>query len=68
MQSLLAETPFQVLRMESKNGMVLIIRVKFVFDVLVEEKELIRVKPKERIIEILTRKLENLDDAYVFSE
>ena len=48
------ETPFKVLSIESKNGMVLIVRMKIVFD----ENN----KPKEKVFEILTRKLENLND------
>jgi hypothetical protein len=54
MQKLLNETPFKVFSIESKNGMVLIVRMKIVFD----ENN----KPKEKVLEILTRKLENLND------
>jgi len=54
MQKLLNETPFKILSIESKNGMILVVRMKIVFD----ENN----KPKEKVFEILTRKLENLND------
>jgi hypothetical protein len=49
------ETPFKVLSMESRNGMVLIVRMKIVFDA-------VTMKPKEKVIEVLTRKLVSLRD------
>ena len=57
---MLSETPFKLLSIESKNGMVLIVRVKIVFDVIDNGNGILTVKPKERVWEILTRKLENL--------
>ena len=57
---MLSESPFKILSIESKNGMVLIIRVKIVFDVIDNGNGILTVKPKERVWEILTRKLENL--------
>jgi hypothetical protein len=57
---MLSETPFKILSIESKNGMVLIVRVKIVFDVIDNGNGILTVKPKERVWEILTRKLENL--------
>lgn len=49
----LVETPFKVLSIESKNGMVLVVRMKVTYDG-------VTLKPKERVYEILTRRLENL--------
>jgi len=59
---MLSETPFKLLSIESKNGMVLIVRVKIVFDVIDNGNGILTVKPKERVWEILTRKLENLKE------
>jgi len=59
---MLSETPFKILSIESKNGMVLIIRVKIVYDVIDNGNGILTVKPKERVWEILTRKLENLKE------
>lgn len=49
----IVETPFKILRLESKNGMILIVRMKMTYDGDT-------MKPKERVIEILTRRLEHL--------
>lgn len=54
------ESPFKVLSIESKNGMVLILRMKMVFDVVDDGHGVQRLKPRERVYEALTRKLENL--------
>ena len=59
---MLHETPFKILSMESKNGMVLIVRVKIVFDVVDDGNGVLTFKPKERVWEILTRKLQNLKE------
>lgn len=56
------ETPFKVLSIESYNRMVLVVRVKEVFEIVEETSRIIRIKPKKRVIQILTRKLENLND------
>jgi hypothetical protein len=48
--------------MESKNGMVLIVRVKIVFDVVDDGNGVLTFKPKERVWDILTRKLQNLKE------
>jgi hypothetical protein len=54
------ESPFKTLSMESKNGMVLIVRVKIVFDVTEAPNGVQIWKPTERVWEILTRKVVNL--------
>jgi len=56
----LMETPFKILSCESKKGMVLIVRMKVVYEAK-ETNGVLSVKPKERVYEVLTRKLENLD-------
>jgi hypothetical protein len=56
------ETPFKVLSVESKNGMVLILRMKIVFDLVDDGHGVQRLKPRERVYETLTRKLENLTE------
>jgi hypothetical protein len=59
---MLSETDFKIVSIESKNGMVLIVRVKIVFDVIDNGNGILMVKPKERVWEILTRKLQNLTE------
>ena len=57
-----AETPFKVVSIEAYNRMVLVIRVKEVFEIVEETNSTIRIKPKKRVIQYLTRKLENLNE------
>jgi predicted AlkP superfamily phosphohydrolase/phosphomutase len=57
----LVETPFKVLSCESKKGMVLIIRMKVIYEAR-ERDGVLSVKPREKVYEVLTRKLENLDE------
>jgi hypothetical protein len=59
---MLSETDFKIVSIESRNGMVLIVRVKIVFDVIDNRNGILTVKPKERVWEILTRKLQNLKE------
>lgn len=57
-----AETPFKVLSIESKNGMALVVRMKFVFDVVGEDNGVLKLRLSERVFETLVRRLENLDE------
>jgi hypothetical protein len=57
-----AETPFKVLSIESKNRMVLVVRMKFVFDVIGDDNGVLKLRLSERVFDILTRRLENLDE------
>jgi hypothetical protein len=57
-----AETPFKVLSIESKNGMVLVVRMKFVFNVVGDHNGVLKLRLDERVFDILTRRLENLNE------
>lgn len=55
----LIESPFKTVYVESKNGMVFIVRVKIVFAVINDKTGVQSLKPKERVWEILKGKLED---------
>jgi len=58
-----AETPFKVLAIESgKNRMVVVVRMKFVFDVVGDDNGVLKLRLSERVFETLVRRLENLDE------
>jgi len=54
MQKLFGESSFKVLYIESKNGMVLIVRKKIQYDDTLEQVQ--------EVYQFLTRKLENLSE------
>lgn len=56
------EAPFKVVHVEYSDRMVLMIRAKEVFEVVEEKGHVIRVKPISTVFEVLTRKLENLNE------
>lgn len=53
------ESPFKTVYIESKNGMVLVIRVKIVFEVIDKENGIQMLKPKERVWKILKGELDS---------
>lgn len=55
------KTDYKILSMESKNGMVLIDRLKFVYTFR-EHNGVQRLIARKVVYQVLTRKLENLQD------
>lgn len=56
------EAPFKLVHVEYSDRMVLMIRAKEVFEVVEEKGHIVRIKSISTVFEVLTRKLENMNE------